>query len=359
MYLIISSYTIMIRDEKSSMPLVSVVIATFNGDAYLAKQLDSIINQTHDNLEILIQDDCSTDNTLNIARDYSTKDRRITVYQNQKNIGINKNFYEIIGKSKGEYIAISDQDDIWSLRKIEILLNNISTSSLIYTDSELIKDNDEPWGITLLEKLERHPKSGKFMMNLITENTISGHACLFRGDLKHVITSISKAKHQENEYYDQVIATIASFNGGVKYYNEPLTSHRIHKLSNCNYDLLSRNVIKKSAKPDKCNSNVSNKKMPISRKLAKRPTLHTLIQRKRKRIKSKIQAAYRQIVIAEKQLNKYAIDYNKIAGDPKGKFRTIFFNRTFYSALLTRGLVKKDAMKLSLGRLYYIFFKSF
>lgn len=342
------------------MPLVSIVIATFNGEAYLAKQLNSIINQTHDNLEILIQDDCSTDNTLNILRDYSAKDHRITLYQNQKNIGINKNFYELISKSNGEYIAISDQDDIWSLEKIEILLNNISTSSLIYTDSELIKDSDEPWGITLLEKLERHPKSGRCMMNLSTENTISGHACLFKSDIKEVIIEVGNVKyHKQNEYYDQVIAMIASFNGGVAYYNRPLTFHRIHKLSHCNYDLLSENVIKRDIELDHYNDNLSDQKVIHEKKLAKWPSAANFIQRKRKRMAGKIQVAYKEIIKAEKQLNKYPIDANKIARYPKKKFKKCFFNKVFYKELLKRGVEKKFARKLSLGRLYYIWLKTF
>ncbi|MGE5520647.1 MAG: glycosyltransferase, partial [Candidatus Dadabacteria bacterium] len=72
--------------------LVSVVICTYNGAAYLQEQLASIINQTHKNLEIIISDDVSTDNTLEIARQLSKQDNRIRIYENNFKLGIKKNF---------------------------------------------------------------------------------------------------------------------------------------------------------------------------------------------------------------------------------------------------------------------------
>jgi len=89
--------------------MISVCIATYNGEKYIKEQLDSIINQLDKNDEIIISDDGSSDNTIKIIESY--KDGRIVLYKNSfKNVVLNFEF--AIDKSKGDYIFLSDQDDI-------------------------------------------------------------------------------------------------------------------------------------------------------------------------------------------------------------------------------------------------------
>ena len=322
----------------SMTPKVSILIATYNGETYLHKQLDSIINQTYRNLEIIIQDDGSTDNTLKILHDYASSDPRIRVSQNQSNLGIIQNFYDLISKGSGKYIAISDQDDIWELDKIEVLLKSISGASLIYTDSALIKDDDSPWGLTLLEKLGHAPKSGKFLMDLLTENTISGHACLFRSDLKQIILKNRHLKFHDNFMYDQLIGTIASFNDGVIYYDKPLTHHRIHASNNHNtFSLNDSNESKKRR---------ADSKLPF-------------FQRKLERARIKNQRAYDKLILLESMFNNYSKDTSALEPSPTLKFKTCFFNRPLFRALVNLGMKKETAKKLSYGKLYYSYLKVF
>src|SRR5690349_6792955 len=99
-------------------PLVSVVLCTYNGEKYIAEQLDSVCSQTYRNLEIIVCDDASADNTLSLLNSYAAKDHRIKLFRNEKNIGYNKNFEKAIGLAGADWIAISDQDDLWELTKI-------------------------------------------------------------------------------------------------------------------------------------------------------------------------------------------------------------------------------------------------
>src|ERR1700754_726282 len=115
--------------------LVSIALCTYNGEKYISQQLDSILRQTHRNLEIIIVDDCSADNTFNIVKRYSILDSRIKCFRNEVNIGFNKNFEKAIKLATGDYIAISDQDDIWLPGKVELLLNNIGDNWLIFSNS--------------------------------------------------------------------------------------------------------------------------------------------------------------------------------------------------------------------------------
>ena len=89
------------------MPKISVVMCTYNGGKYLKEQLDSILEQSYPVDEIIIQDDCSTDDTVDILRGYEKKYDNIHVYVNEKNLGFTENFWSVLGRAVNEYIAIS------------------------------------------------------------------------------------------------------------------------------------------------------------------------------------------------------------------------------------------------------------
>jgi glycosyltransferase involved in cell wall biosynthesis len=111
---------------------VSVVMCTYNGERYLREQLDSIISQTYPVSEIIVQDDCSTDETLVILSEY---DPYIKLFKNKENKGYNENFRSALYKASGDLIAISDQDDLWAKDKIEKLVTNIGDNFLIFSKS--------------------------------------------------------------------------------------------------------------------------------------------------------------------------------------------------------------------------------
>jgi glycosyltransferase involved in cell wall biosynthesis len=98
------------KNQKNN-PLVSVLIPTYNSELYIKETLESILNQTYKNLEIVVIDDASIDNTINIVKRY--EDKRIRLFINDKNLGISKNMNKGIKLSHGKYLAIMDADD-WS-----------------------------------------------------------------------------------------------------------------------------------------------------------------------------------------------------------------------------------------------------
>lgn len=113
-------------------------MATYNGEKYLREQIDSILNQTIQDFELIICDDCSTDTTWNILLDYQVQDKRIKCYRNEENLGFKKNFEKAIGLCTGEYIALSDQDDIWLPEHLEMLAKIIGDADIACGNSELI-----------------------------------------------------------------------------------------------------------------------------------------------------------------------------------------------------------------------------
>ncbi len=207
-------------------PLVTVCIATYNGAAYLAAQLDSVLNQTHRHLEILIGDDTSSDGTREILKAYAQRDGRIRLIFNPENLGYNRNFEALARQAAGEYIAFCDQDDVWAADKLERLLSAIGENDVAYGTSVLIDANGQPLGGTLLEKLGLTPVQGKGQRALELGNTVSGHARLCRKDF--VRRNLPFDTRPPFRLYDYYLAMCANFQRGLVYCQEAVTYHRLH-----------------------------------------------------------------------------------------------------------------------------------
>ena len=133
-------------------PKIEILLATYNGEKYVGEQIDSIINQTYNNWELLIRDDNSKDRTLEILKEYEKKDKRIKVIEDKKgNLGFVKNFEELLNNSKEDWVMFSDQDDYWLENKIEKYVAILNASSedilkkpiLIHSNSFICDDNLE------------------------------------------------------------------------------------------------------------------------------------------------------------------------------------------------------------------------
>lgn len=225
--------------ENLNKPLVSIAMATYNGAVFLQKQLDSLLAQTYKNIEIIISDDCSTDETISIIETYKNKFPAIYLYKNGNEKGVNKNFENAIKNCKGEYIALCDQDDIWLPHKIETLVNNIGDAALIYHNSLFVDKNEQSMNKTIADKLNCY--SGDDSKIFLLLNCISGHTCMFTKK------NVDKALPiPSNRFFDWWLAFIASENGGVKFIDEILVHYRQH--DNSKTDML---AIKKSTKHKK------------------------------------------------------------------------------------------------------------
>ncbi len=202
---------------------VSIAMATYNGEIFIKEQIKSLLNQTYANIEIIICDDCSTDNTFQILQDYSKKDNRIKLFKNQKNLGYVKNFEKAISLCNGEYIALSDQDDIWLEKKIEILLNDIGNFDLIHSDAYLIDENGEILhkSYSNFAKKQLNPKD---IIELAFTPMVTGCTCMFTKDLKEKVLPFCSEIH----VHDLWISLVAFKNNGIKYNSESLIKYRQH-----------------------------------------------------------------------------------------------------------------------------------
>ena len=117
---------------------ISVCIATYNGEKYIKEQLMSILPQLGVNDEIIISDDNSTDNTLNIIK--SINDNRIIIVTNKGKKGYTPNFENAIKNATGDFIFLSDQDDVWIPAKVQTCMEYFKSVDFIVSDATIIDD---------------------------------------------------------------------------------------------------------------------------------------------------------------------------------------------------------------------------
>jgi glycosyltransferase involved in cell wall biosynthesis len=152
---------------------ISVCITSYNGGAYLEKQLSSIIKQISNNDEIIISDDGSTDNTIEIIKGFN--DPRIKLFNNYKGNNLIDNFENALTKASGEYIFLSDQDDIWETDKIDIMLGYLQQHDLVVSDCSIIDLNDN----IIQDSFFKLRNSGKGILKNIKKNSYMGCCMAF------------------------------------------------------------------------------------------------------------------------------------------------------------------------------------
>ncbi|MFL5741865.1 MAG: glycosyltransferase [Flavisolibacter sp.] len=203
--------------------LVSVVMCTYNGSAFIGEQVESILNQSYRNIELIAGDDASTDESFALLLKYASRDPRVKPYRNEKNLGYNLNFSIACSKARGGFIAISDQDDIWEEEKISILLHRLAekeSNVLVHGISARFEERNKPHlrSLRLVNYLEGHDIRRFFMLNII-----SGHNMLFRSSLLK-----KSLPFPEKVYYDWWLAANCCVVGEIVAEKKILVWHRMH-----------------------------------------------------------------------------------------------------------------------------------
>lgn len=215
-------------------PLISIAMCTYNGEAYLSDQLASILNQTQQPDELVVCDDASTDNTLQVL-DQFTKEASfpVRVYRNEQKLGATKNFEKAISPCTGDFIFLSDQDDVWMPEKVERVLQafmNNPDAGYVFSDALIVDTVLRPMGYTMWQSIKftrgqrRQFEQRKQLALLLNHNVATGATMAFQARLKSVILPIP-----EEAIHDEWIAWLASSLGmyGV-FIEEPLIHYRQH-----------------------------------------------------------------------------------------------------------------------------------
>ena len=122
-------------------PLVSIIMPAYNAESFIAETIDSVLDQTYDNWELIIVDDNSDDHTVSVVENYS--DNRIRLLRNVSNQGVAQTRNTAVAEAKGEYVAFIDSDDLWEVTKLERQMEAVADKSavLCYTSYDFIAED--------------------------------------------------------------------------------------------------------------------------------------------------------------------------------------------------------------------------
>jgi glycosyltransferase involved in cell wall biosynthesis len=202
--------------------LVSIALCTYNPGKFLIPLLESLVGQDWRPLEIVCCDDGSTDDTLNILHDFSSKYPGLFhIHVNESNLGYIKNFEKCLGLCHGNYIAIADHDDIWISSKITELYGAIGDSLMVYSDSWLIDEEGISQDKKLSDIFRLHDKPSPEAFAFY--DFVWGHTCLLKKELLKLALPIPAGMP-----YDTWLAYTAAAVSSVRYVNKPLTKWRQH-----------------------------------------------------------------------------------------------------------------------------------
>ena len=213
------------------MEKIDILLATYNGEKFVKEQIESILNQTYENFNLIISDDASTDNTLNILEEYEKKDTRIKIFKKEKNKGLIDNFEFLLKNVTSDYFMFSDQDDIWKKDKIEKSINKLKeeSSGLVYTDLEIVDEKLNVIYPSYWKYKQIYKKIIKYnnFEALYLNNFVTG--CTILAKSKYINDILPLPRNSKFVLHDYWTALIISAKDKISYVEEPTIQYRQHK----------------------------------------------------------------------------------------------------------------------------------
>jgi len=215
--------------------MISVCMATYNGEKYIEEQVKSILPQLAENDELIVSDDGSDDKTLDILKNFN--DRRIKIFHHNRNeikiptylstksadkfYLVARNFENALARAQGDYIFLSDQDDVWLPNKIERVIPYLNEDRLVISDAWIV--NSELEKIDKLSKYRVY-KKGFFKNIYIKGGAPQGCVCAFTKNIKNFILPLPK----NILTHDFWLSLLTELKFHSLYISEPLVLYRRH-----------------------------------------------------------------------------------------------------------------------------------
>lgn len=206
--------------------MVSVCLASYNGERFIREQIDSILAQIGSDDELVVSDDGSSDKTPAILEEIQSLDKRLVLIQNKGKHGCISNFQNALSNAKGDYIFLSDQDDVWLPSKYEEMLKLLESYDLVCSDSVVVDENLNE----LKPSFFKFYNSGKGIIKNIIKSTYFGSCMAFKSSvLKYALPfpPTSEIGH------DLWLGLVSEVTGKVCFYDKPLILYRRSASSFC------------------------------------------------------------------------------------------------------------------------------
>ena len=208
---------------------IAIAMTTCNGERFLKEQLSSILAQTYPPSAIIICDDCSTDGTVGILRDFSAQYPLIQYTVNPSRIGVIENFKQVVSIAKADYIALSDQDDVWKPWKLAVLAEKMkeiesgNLPAMVFSDLEVIDSNRKILNPSFWNELGQDGYQHCFN-TLLFGNFVTGCTILMNVRMQEHFAAIPS----DALMHDAWLGLIAYSFGEVGEVKEPLVQYRRH-----------------------------------------------------------------------------------------------------------------------------------
>jgi len=217
---------------STQAPRISVAMCTFNGSRYLEEQLESIAEQSRLPAQLIVCDDQSTDGTLSILKQFKARAPfAVSIIQNSQRLGSTRNFDQAIGLTRGEFIALCDQDDRWAPHKLERLSDALIEDSFlggVFSDAQLIDGDGRPMGTRLFARHKFTAAKQRSFIGCPTDtllkyDIVTGATLMFRASIRRYCSPIPASW-----VHDGWLAWMIALHARLTLIAEPLIDYRVH-----------------------------------------------------------------------------------------------------------------------------------
>ncbi len=216
--------------------LISVALCTYNGEQFLWEQLESLARQTQLPDEVVVCDDCSLDQTVELVKRFARiAPFKVRVFVNEQQLGVTKNFEKALTKCEGDLLFLADQDDIWEAEKIAKMarfLEKNPTVNVVFSDAVLVNEQAKPLHKTFWEVVRLHAaqleqwRMGESLKIMLVGNRVAGCTMALR---KSFLQTLLPFPSDIPEFlHDTWIAFAASVLDQIQFIAEPLVQYRQH-----------------------------------------------------------------------------------------------------------------------------------
>ncbi len=207
---------------------INIVMSTYNGEQFLAEQIDSTQQQTFKDWQLLIRDDGSSDQTPEIIKSFAAQDPRIVFINahDRENFGVIKNFFTLIKHDKADYYFFSDQDDVWLADKVETMIATAQQYPaqlplMVYTDLQVVDQELQVMQPSMIRSQSRHAYTE--LVQELTENTVTGGVAMINHALAEQWRTLDHII-----MHDWYLALLATAIGKLVYIDQPGELYRQH-----------------------------------------------------------------------------------------------------------------------------------
>ncbi len=217
------------------MSAIAVVMATYNGEKYIAEQIDSVLASGFQDFEIFIYDDGSKDSTLSILKEYEQRfPEKLHIVQNEVNLGVTMNFLNALSRTTADYVMFSDQDDVWMKNKLGLTLKRMrhmeaqlgkNTPVAVFTDAEVVDRDLNTINSSFFASGHLNPGRTD-LAHMLMENKLIGCTVMVNAALRKVLQGSTLPK--QARYHDWWIGLIAASFGKIGFVKESTLYYRQH-----------------------------------------------------------------------------------------------------------------------------------